>query len=168
MPCRFWVRETPELAALKRPLACHLLWATPEIRVWSAYLSLAPIIDPGVTPVLSTGEPMDGEPFVYDGKSGRWTFSIELVKADEGFFSAAARIIFLGELRCKLGRKPMAPCHIVKQARRAQGHIEQWGSNTNKSACGADPQSLTAPRWQMYRNRRKSPRDVAWPFHLPT
>ena len=45
---------------------------------------------------------MDGEPFVYDGKSGRWTFSIELVKADEGFFSAAARIIFLGELRCKL------------------------------------------------------------------
>ncbi len=45
---------------------------------------------------------MDGEPCAYDGKSGRWIYFIDLIKAEEGLFSASARIIFLGELRCKL------------------------------------------------------------------
>lgn len=45
---------------------------------------------------------MDGQPFVYDGKSGRWTYFIDMVKAEEGFFSASARITLLGDLRCKL------------------------------------------------------------------
>jgi len=44
---------------------------------------------------------MDGQPFAYDGKSGRWIFYIYLAHYD-GLFSGAADITFDGEQRCKL------------------------------------------------------------------
>ena len=44
---------------------------------------------------------MEGQPFTYDGKSGRWIFYIYQVRSD-GVLSAAADITLDGEQRCKL------------------------------------------------------------------
>jgi len=45
---------------------------------------------------------LDGETFVYDGRAGPWTCTINLLKADDGNFAAVGDIAFRGEHRCKL------------------------------------------------------------------
>lgn len=45
---------------------------------------------------------MDGTTFVYEGRSGLWTYTICLLKSGEGNFSAVGDITLHGEQRCKL------------------------------------------------------------------
>lgn len=45
---------------------------------------------------------MDGEIFAYDGKSGRWTYTIYLVKSEDGAFGGSAEITLHALQRCKL------------------------------------------------------------------
>lgn len=45
---------------------------------------------------------MDGDTFIYEGRSGPWICTIYLQTSADGNFSAVADIVFRGQHRCKL------------------------------------------------------------------
>ena len=72
------------------------------MHIWWTCLLLAPIINPGATPVPSTEMRMDGVMHIHTGKAGVWTISILQAKAADGGYSASAEIGLKGRCRCKL------------------------------------------------------------------
>jgi len=67
-----------------------------ELHIWWTCLLLAPIINPGATPVPSIEMRMDGVMHIHTGKAGEWTISILQAKAADGGYSASAEIGLAG------------------------------------------------------------------------
>ncbi|GER15024.1 hypothetical protein VCH24_00140 [Variovorax boronicumulans] len=97
---------------------------------------LAPIIDPGATLVLSTaGFHMDGEAFLYSGRSGLWVCTVFRTRVD-GAFYATADISLGGEQQCKLALNlpdSTDSASVESLKKRCLAWIQQAESATSKA-----------------------------------